>query len=448
MERVQRARVMIAGTHSGSGKTTLTCGLLRALVRRGVAVAAFKCGPDYIDPMFHTKVIGAPSRNLDLFLMGQERMRQTLAQHGGEISVMEGVMGFYDGVGGKTTEASSYALSQETRTPVVLLVDCKGASVSVAAQVKGFATLRENRIAGVVLNRAPKALYADLKELIERETGIAVLGYLPALPECTVGSRHLGLVSAEEIVDLRYKMDLLADAVERDVEVDRILALAQAAEALEYPLIKQTVRHKARIAVARDAAFNFYYQDNLDLLCACGAQIVPFSPLNDAALPEGVQGIYLGGGYPELYAERLSQNISMRESIRRAVETGMPCVAECGGFLYLMRGLENEARVRHEMVGVLDAEGVYAGKLVRFGYAQLTACRDTLLVQAGEQIRVHEFHYWDSTQNGDAFCAKKPTRDGEWKCGAAQGNLFAGFAHLYFTPEMAERFLERCSADR
>ncbi|MDR3160522.1 MAG: cobyrinate a,c-diamide synthase [Spirochaetaceae bacterium] len=456
-------RLCIAAGSSGSGKTTLTCGLLKALINRGLTVASFKAGPDYIDPMFHREVIGAHSSNLDLFLLTEETVRRLLWENsrGKDLSVLEGVMGFYDGLGGASAEASTWRLAQVTGSPVVLVEDCRGLSLSAAARIKGMAEFREDsRIRAVILNHISSSRYAELKDIIEGETGLAVCGFLPVLRECAIESRHLGLVTAAEIGDLQGKIETLAARIEETVDLDRLIALARSAPPLEpedpagripgeIPDAPKTAdrRGKAlRIAVARDRAFCFYYEDGLKLLRERGAEPVFFSPLKDRSLPEGIRGLYIGGGYPELYGPELSGNRSLLDDIRSALREGLPCIAECGGFMYLHHTVSDAAGSAYPMVNFIPGSCVKQPRLVRFGYAFYQARRDNLLCRRGELLRGHEFHYWDSDCPGDGFLGMKPRSAAEWPCIVAGENLFAGFPHLHFCsdPRMAERFLDRC----
>ncbi len=450
-------RLLIGAASSGSGKTTVACGLLRLLKRRGVRVRAFKCGPDYIDPMFHRSVIGIASRNLDLFFTSPERTRALFARNAAdaELSVIEGVMGYYDGLGGTTDEAGSAHLARETETPAVLVVNAKGMSLSLAALLGGFCRFRaDSMVRGVILNRISAGSYPMLKAMIERELPeLRVLGFLPELPQASLESRHLGLVTADEIGNLSEKLDRVADQMEQTLDLEGLLGLAGAAAPLSFePIEVEPVRAESapRIAVARDRAFCFYYEDTFDLLRALGAELISFSPLSDAALPEGTDGIYLGGGYPELYAKELSENKAMLESLRAKVRSGTPCVAECGGFLYLHRTLEGADGREYPMAGLVDARAFRTGKLGRFGYVTLTAKRDTLLCGAGACIRAHEFHYWESEAPGEAFEAKKPAGSRRWDCIHAAGSLFAGFPHLALesNESFARAFVERCAAER
>lgn len=432
---------MIAAMGSGSGKTVLTCALLCALQRRGISAEGFKCGPDYIDPMFHRRVLGVPSRNLDLFLQGTEGVRRTLSRQRGEVALLEGAMGFYDGVNG-TGEASAWQVADETDTPVLLVLRPKGSSLTLAAQVRGLLEFRKpSHIVGLLLTDCKPMLYAHLRPILERETCLPVLGYLPPMEEARLESRHLGLLTAEEISDFSQRFQALAGALEETADIPALLALAG-----EVPQAEQAAPfappQRCTIAVARDRAFCFYYEDNLDALRRAGAELRFFSPLEDEALPQA-DGLYLGGGYPELYARALGKNGTMRESIRAAVNGGLPTVAECGGFLYLQRTLEGADGTRCPMAGALDGEGFRTGRLQRFGYLHLTVEQDSLLLRRGESVPAHEFHYWDCTENGDAFSACKPSGKG-WRCGFATPTLYAAFPHLHFggAAPLAARFVD------
>jgi len=435
---------------SGGGKTAVTCAFLAALQGRGLSPQAFKCGPDYIDPMFHRRVLGVPSRNLDLFLADGRTVRRLLLAHSGDAAVLEGVMGFYDGLGG-TDRASTWHVAQVTRTPVVLVIRPKGASLTLAAQVKGLLGFRpDSWIRGLFLNDCSEKLYAHTAPVLEREIGLPVLGYLPHMEAADFPSRHLGLLTAEELTGWRERIKALGQQMARTGGVDRLLRLAATATEIEGGIPPaEPVGRKARIAVAQDRAFCFCYEDNLDLLRAMGAELVFFSPLADACLPPA-EGLYLPGGYPELYAGELSRNYTMRESIRQAVGNGLPTVAECGGFLYLQKSLEDSEGKCWPMAGALPGEGKKTSRLQRFGYGRLTAPRDNLLMRAGEPLPVHEFHYWDSTAcGGDLVMEKAPTGQ-SWRCGFANASLFAGFPHLYFgaDPGTARRFVEAASRYR
>lgn len=420
--------LMVAAMSSGGGKTTLVCGLLAALRARGLKLKVFKCGPDYIDPMFHTKVLEVPSRNLDLFLQGEEGVRRTFARScGGDLALVEGAMGFYDGRKG-TDQASAWAVAKVLDLPVLLAVRPEGISLTLAAQIRGMMEFRRpSHIVGLILTRCKSGLYDHLAPVLERETGLPVLGYLPPMEEAKLPSRHLGLWTAGEISDLMVRFAAIGAQLERSMDLDALLSLAWEMEVPAVPEKRPAPR--CTIAVAQDEAFCFYYADNLDELERAGARLAFFSPVRDSQLPVDADGLYLGGGYPELYARLLSENTAMRESIRHAVVSGLPTVAECGGFLYLQRTLEDEQGDICPMAGILAGDGFRTDRLQRFGYKELTAQTDSLLLHKGESIPVHEFHYWDCTENNPVFTA----------------NQYAGFPHLHFggALPMAERFVER-----
>ena len=508
-------RLMIAAPGSGSGKTLVTCGLLRLLQRNGLRPAAFKCGPDYIDPMFHRQVLGVPSRNLDTYFSPDGAVSDILANamrsSGAELAVIEGVMGYYDGTGRSGMEASSCDLAVQTGTPVILVVNARGMSRSVIPLIKGFAEYRprmgsagepadhrtdrvgpggsasrpaeqsaerravsDSRIRGVILNGVSSGMAALMKSWIEEETGLAVIGSLPTDPAFSLESRHPGLLQPEEIEDLNDKIDRLADLFEKTIDLNSLLRIA--GDVKPAPAAQRgagTVQERTgkpcglpkkgpRIAVARDEAFSFYYEDNLELLRECGAELVFFSPLRGRELPD-CDGLLLGGGYPELHAKELASNTAIKEQIRAQARAGMPILAECGGFMYLQEYLEVQAGVpadmseggsragqgiRYEMCGVLPGTCRKSGRLVRFGYMELEGKETgpSGYLAPGHRIRGHEFHYFDSTDNGGACVARKPGRNTSWECMAVQGNIMAGFPHLYYRsdPAFAKNFVDRC----
>lgn len=434
---------LLAAPRSGSGKTTMTCALLMALKRRGCAPCAFKSGPDYIDPMFHRAVLGVESRNLDLFFSTPETVRTLYAKgaagHGA--AVCEGAMGFYDGLGGVSDRASAWHLADTLGLPVLLVVEPKGQSLTLAAELNGLKNFRTpSHIAGILLNNCTVRMHALLAPMLEKETGLPVLGFLPKLPEAVIGSRHLGLYTAAEVENLQQKLALLADAAEEHIDWPRLLALCEK-EPPALPVQPETPPARVRIAVAQDEAFCFIYAETLEAFRDAGAEVVFFSPLRDTALPENIGGLYLPGGYPELHARELSENTSLLREIKRKIESGLPTAAECGGFLYLGQSLTDAEGQSWPMAGVLPGEAKDAGRLVRFGYAALSADSDSLLFRAGESFPIHEFHHWDSTANGTALAAKKPVGGAEWRCGFIDEHFYAGFPHLYWagTP-LPQRF--------
>ncbi|MCI7812543.1 MAG: cobyrinate a,c-diamide synthase [Lachnospiraceae bacterium] len=443
-------RFLIAAGASGSGKTLITCGILQALCSRGKKVSSFKCGPDYIDPMFHSRVIGTKSRNLDTFFTDEETTRYLLEQNakGTDISVIEGVMGYYDGLGGIDTKASAYDVGKVTRTPVIFVVNTKGMSLSVLAYLKGFLEYKkDSRICGVILNQMSPMLYPEMKKRIEEELHIAVLGYVPKMENLFLESRHLGLVMPQEIKSLNEKLTEFAQTLEQTLEIDRMLKIAEEAEELEeIDLEIPYLREQPVIAVARDEAFCFVYEDNLELLKKMGAKLEEFSPIHDKELPEKAEGLLLYGGYPELAARELSENESMRKSIRQAIIGGMPCMAECGGFMYLHETMEDMEGKPWSMAGVIEGRAYHTEKLGRFGYIEIEAKKDQIAGLDGGKIRAHEFHYFDSTSCGDFFHAQKPLRKRGWDCIHGEYRMIAGFPHLYYysNRKIPMRFLEAC----
>lgn len=462
---MKQPRFMLAAPSSGSGKTMITCGILQILKNRGYRVSSFKCGPDYIDPMFHTKVLGTISRNLDTFFTGEEMTRYLFAKTAQqtEISVIEGVMGYYDGLGGIRTEASSYDLARVTDTPVILVVNAKGMSLSVLAQIKGFLDYqKDSKIKGVILNQTSEMTCRMLAPKIESELGLCVFGYVPKMADWHLESRHLGLVLPDEIKDLREQMQHLADILEKTLDIEGILQMAEGAKELEDDMPKslkqffadthvQKIRtQKIRIAVARDEAFCFLYEDNLKLLEELGAELTFFSPLHDEKVPENVDGLFLPGGYPELFAAELSGNREMLASIRTCAKKGIPILAECGGFMYLHQEMQDMERKTYPMAGVINAAAYRTEKLGRFGYIILELNKEQTeagnMWQQGFPVRAHEFHYFDSTAPGSACLAKKPAGKRSWNCSYVKDGSLMGFPHLYYysNPMFALRFLENC----
>ena len=494
-ESIAIPRLMIAAPGSGSGKTLVTCGLLRLLQRKNLHPAAFKCGPDYIDPMFHRQVLGIPSRNLDTFFSPEDSenaanttaatLARAVAKNGAGIAVIEGVMGYFDGTGASGMEASSFDLAQQTDTPVILILNAKGMSRSVVALLRGLVDYeKENRrIRGVILNRISPGMFPVMKKWIEEDTDIKVIGYLPQDDSLSWGSRHLGLLQPEELTGLQEQIDHLADTLENTIDQEALLDLASTAPAIRTPsesagkkadiaLTSSGASEKSekkadpagekqivpRIAVARDEAFSFYYEDNLEMLQECGAELVFFSPVHDRTLP-AADGLLLGGGYPELHAQALAQNEEMKAQICECAAKGMPLLAECGGFMYLQENLvladrtagkDGADQKTWKMCGLLPGTCRMTDKLVRFGYIELEKkdgqSGEAGCLKEGHRIRGHEFHYFDSTDNGHACTAHKPGRRRSWDCMVVQDNIMAGFPHLYYRsdPDFAAAFVEKC----
>lgn len=443
-------RLLFAAPKSNSGKTMIVCGMIEVFKRKGLKVNSFKCGPDYIDPMFHRRVLGIESGNLDTFFTDNDTTKYLLERKAknADITLIEGVMGYYDGLGGQSEKASTYEVAKVTDTPVILIVDCKGASVSLAAVIKGIVDYRDdNNIKGVILNRVSPMYYDRLKEVIEREAGVEILGYVPELENLKLPSRHLGLVSPDEITVFSQWVKKAADSIEKIVDTERLYNIAKGAEYCrgrepEIPVLNNNVR----IAVARDEAFSFYYSENMELINKMGGELVYFSPLNDEKLPENIDGIILGGGYPELYAKELGKNESMRKAIHDVCKKGIPVIAECGGFMYLQQELEGSDESICKMAGVLSGKAYKTNKLCRFGYIELENNNCGILGDKGQCIKGHEFHYWDCSENGSDFTAKKPLGSKKYQCMIHTDTMAVGYPHLYYYSniDMIFNFMECC----
>lgn len=450
------ARILLTAPSSGSGKTLITCGLLHALKNRGKKVISFKCGPDYIDPMFHSMILGTKSRNLDTFFADEDTVRYLFEKNsnGYDLAVLEGVMGYYDGLGGISTRSSAYEVAQVTDTPVILCVDGKGSSVSLVALIKGFLEYKgDSRIQGVILNRVSGMLYPRLKEMIESQLPVRVVGYVPYVPDCVLESRHLGLVTPDEITDLKERVEKLAEILETSIEWDVLDEIAGSNRTIserdmqENVLVRKVTgqdKPSVTIGVARDEAFCFFYEDNLQLLQELGAKLLYFSPLHDKKLPEYVDGLMFHGGYPELYAEALSKNTEMLDSVREALQNGVPCMAECGGFMYLHEQMEDMNHRPWTMAGIIPGYVKKTERLGRFGYITLEGGK--VFGKDVGTFPAHEFHYFDSDCCGEDFLAKKPVGNRSWHCIHSTDTLFAGFPHLYFygNPGIAQAFVGAC----
>lgn len=451
------AGFMITAASSGSGKTMITCGLLELFKRKGLNPLACKCGPDYIDGLFHKQVLELEGMNLDSYFEAPEELRDKYSRLSkGHLPVVEGVMGYFDGLGGSTTRASSWEVAHILDLPAVLVVDARGASVSLAAVIKGFLEFERpmgSQIKAVIFNRMSPMLYPRIRELVERETGIRAAGFVPELDFLKVGSRHLGLVLPEEIAGLREQMNRLGKCLEETIDwefLEELGAEKEGRDALEEENTEAscTAAFSFRLGIAMDEAFCFYYQDNLRLLERLGGELVYFSPIHDRSLPEQLDGLILGGGYPELYCEALSLNESMRESVKKAAEGDLPVLGECGGYLYLLEELEAEDGRIWPMTGVLKGKGYKKGKNSRFGYIGVEAEKDSLYLKPGEQIRGHEFHYWDCEVLEEEWVmrAKKPVGNRSWPCIRIKNQVMAGFPHLFYPscPAFAVRFAKAC----
>ncbi len=426
-------RLVLAATHSGSGKTMLTMGLLAAWKRQGLPLAAFKCGPDYIDPMFHSRVLGIPARNLDGYFTDADTTRALFARSAAPdegLSLIEGVMGYFDGAGLHTMQASACELAETLDAPVVLIIDAAGMSLSAAAVLRGFLDFRKpGHIAGVIFNRMSQSVYEAVRPQVEA-MGVCACGYVPKLKDMELPSRHLGLVTPQELADLRAYTGRLADQLVQTVDLDALSALAHGAAPITWSEPKLPhLSGELRISVARDEAFCFLYEDNLEYLRGIGAALQFFSPLHDTALPKHTDVLLFPGGYPELYAQALSENEPMKKAVYGALEVGCYVLAECGGFMYLTRTLEDMDGHAYPMVGWVDAQAKATAKLQRFGYIELTP---EPVSEKGTSIRGHEFHYFDTDDNGSDFLAQKPFRPVCWQCMHASDREMIGFPHLYY----------------
>jgi cobyrinic acid a,c-diamide synthase len=450
-------RLVIAGTHSGVGKTSIVLGILGALRNRGVPVQGFKVGPDFIDPMYHREVTGAPSYNLDAWLMGQDGVRRAFTRVAPTdgVAIIEGVMGMFDG---RATgpEGSTAEVATLVRSPVLLVIDVDGMSRSAAALVQGYARFDpEVRVAGVVLNRVGGPRHYQLvKTAIEEQAGVAVWGYLPWDDGLVLPERHLGLVPVGEDTAFQRVCAELGGAAERSIDISAILTAAHSAPALDVSPVEtpEASAIRARIGVARDIAFNFYYEANLQWLRHWGAEVVEFSPLQDSDLPSDVDGLYFGGGYPEVFAKGLSGNGALMASLRRAHQAGMPIYAECGGLMYLVEAIQDGAGARHAMVGLLPGLCRLTDRLQNFGYKDVVSLRHSMLGEAGMHTRGHEFHYslWEGRPEASSLYQTRSSRRDESTEGYSVDNLTASYVHLHFDacPQVPRSLVEHAVAFR
>lgn len=432
---------MIAGVSSGSGKTTLTLGIMRALKNRGISVAPFKAGPDYIDPMFHRMASGRPSTNLAGWLLDEVDLKSLYQQRRSEaqVNVVEGVMGYFDGHHTETITGSSAALASILNIGVIIVFDASSMALTAAAIISGLATFHlPTQIRGVIFNQVKsEGHYLLLKSAVEQHTGIKCYGYLK--PEATVvmESRHLGLIQAAEDQAIEEKIEKMANMVEETVDLDGLLMATQF-DAVDYyddmtydgygthwTWNLNAINPPMRIAIAMDEAFSFYYDENLALLERAGLQLVPFSPLRDSKLPDDITGVYLGGGYPEVFAEALSDNVAMRDALKTAAHEGLPIYAECGGLMYLMSAIEGRDGEAHDMVGIFDGIALMTDRLQHFGH--VTATFQNQLTYRG-----HEFHH--SIVRGCSAPTALSVSKGKasWECGYSYKNVLATYVHAHF----------------
>ena len=440
-------RFMIASPCSGSGKTLFACALMNILQQK-YEVAAFKCGPDFIDPLFHKKVLGLSSVNLDGYFDNDDKLKQLFFEESSQdkISIIEGAMGFYDGIGGTSLQASCYHIAQTSASPVFLVLDAHGASRSLCATIDGFQKYTKKKlIKGIFLNKVSKSFFPVLKKMIEQECKLKVLGFLPHDERLSWQSRHLGLVLPDEIHNFKEQINLASKILNESLDEKSLLKISSSPFKLK---IKNSSKHKEfispkkyaglKIGLAYDDAFCFYYKKNISLIEYLGAQIKYFSPIKDELIPD-VDGIIIGGGYPELFAEKLEKNLSMKNSICNAIEDNIPVLAECGGFMYLQKNIRLQDGKVYKMCGAIDGESFYTGKLIRFGYAEYTSS------DLQFKIKGHEFHYFESSNNGKSFSSAKPSGKKGDPCIVQYKNVLAGFPHLYYNscPKFLENFLNK-----
>lgn len=451
-------RIVIAGTNSGCGKTTVTIALLAALKKRNLSVQPFKAGPDYIDTMFHTFVTEQKGRNLDSYLLEEDILSFLFQKNSqtADISVIEGVMGLYDGVG-ITSKGSTAHIAKIVKAPVILIVDAKGTSLSIAAVIKGLIEFdKQVLIKGVIFNGIKtESQYLLLKQIVEENIeDIEVLGYLPYHEAFILESRHLGLITAYEIEELSKKIELLAEEAEKHIAIDRCIELASNSITLEknwvFPKELYNKYEGLTIGVAYDEAFCFYYNDNLDLLNLLGIKIASFSPIRSKKLPNGISGLYIGGGYPELYAEKLEQNKSLRKEIKNSAENNVPIFAECGGLMYLTEKIKTNEKMEYEMVGALQGKCEMTKKLNHFGYVELEATKSNCISEKGSSIKAHEFHYSKEFIKNEiclqSVKKRKGKEDTKWESGYCYKNVTACYPHIHFWSNIhfLETFLENC----
>lgn len=452
-------RIVIAGTQSGVGKTTISTGIMRALVLRGINTQPFKVGPDYIDPAFHSFVTSNKSRNLDSWMLDEETLKELFIKNSlnKEISLIEGVMGLYDGFGIEKDMGSSAHVSKILDAPVVLIIDGSGMSSSAAATVLGYKMYDKNvNIEGVIVNNVSgEKHYELLEKAIEKDTGIKCFGYLRKNSNIELESRHLGLVPSVEVENLEKKLDQLANMVEETIDIDGIIKLSKTASQVTIKNQKNTVPKKLiNIGVALDKAFNFYYQDNLDLLEQLGANLVYFSPLKDKSLPQDIHGLYIGGGFPEVFAKELEGNKAIRQAIKKASLEGMPIYAECGGLMFLTNSITTLENKKYEMVGIYNREARMTKRLQRFGYVHVNINKPCVLSKGDDVVKAHEFHRSalnEIVKENYAYKVDK-IRDkriqNSWECGLIKNNTLGAYAHIHFyaNRELATNFINCCKS--
>jgi cobyrinic acid a,c-diamide synthase len=425
--------IVISSNSSGGGKTTVTLGIMKALMKKGFDVQGYKVGPDYIDPAFHSYITGKPSRNLDLFLMGEKGVKAAFSRGKGDIGVVEGVMGLYDGKG-IDSEYSTAHVARVLNLPILLVITPKAQSATLCAEINGILNFEDVNAVGVIFNNISESYYKLLKAAVEKNCKIKVLGYVPKNEKLSLKSRHLGLVQSSEIEDLNEKIDLCSELILKYVNLEELLTFFKETE--NYEDAYHLKNKGKKIAIAYDKAFSFYYSENIELLKEIG-EVTFFSPIKDKKIPENVDFLYFGGGYPEVFIEELSANKSMLLSIREALKKGVTCYAECGGLMYLTEGIQNmDSNKIFETVSFFSGKAYMTKKLQNFGYAQLEVSKKNNLIELETKVNCHEFHksYVDLKENKVCNLTKE-IYDGslkKWQCGYVKQNTLAVYGHVHF----------------
>lgn len=480
--------LIIASNSSGGGKTTVTLGIMKALIKRGFEVQGYKVGPDYIDTAFHSHITGKAARNLDVFLMEENGVKTSYYSGKGDYGVIEGVMGLYDGKGIDTYGSTAH-VAKLLKVPIILVLSPKAQVATLCAEIKGLMEYENADIKGIILNNINEGYYTLLKYAIEENCGVKVLGYVPMDERLNIGSRHLGLVQSSEIEDIDEKIEICSCLLEKYVNMDNLLKLFKEGISSEKGIYSKILfngevsskssttchniysktlpneerqineyqhgtnedkllkigregckvvgnflqhfsNHRIRIAVAKDKAFNFYYTENIELLQELG-QVIYFSPLEDKELPENIDFLYIGGGYPEVFVDKLSSNVTMLNSIKEALDAGLRCYAECGGLMYLTEYIEGR-----KVVGFFKGQAEMTKSLQNFGYAEITVNKENNILPMGLKIRCHEFHKSKiNTQEESIYKLTKTSYLGEeksWTCGYCKKNTVAAYAHIHF----------------
>ncbi|GIU70725.1 MAG: cobyrinic acid a,c-diamide synthase [Candidatus Nitrosocaldaceae archaeon] len=441
-------RIIIAGVTSGVGKTSITIGLMHALKKQGYKVQGFKVGPDYIDPSYHTVITDRDSRNLDAWLMGNNGVIKSFinASKDADISVIEGVMGLFDGLSGKNDMASTAHIARLLKAPIILVLDASKTARSIAAIAYGFMKFDPRlEIAGVILNNIASKKHAEYCVDALKSINTRVLGVVERNNDVKLEERHLGLIPTGEERIMIDKAKQVAEYISEKLLVDEIIKIAENAKALDYKIRERKKdRTKVRIGLALDNSFNFYYADNIDRLRKYGAEIIPFSPIRDQ-LPE-VDGLYIGGGFPEILAEELSKNSSVMKDIKDAAYDGMPIYAECGGLMYLAKSITDFDNNRYNMVGLFDMEAVMTKRLT-LNYTYANTINDSLILVKDSNIKGHEFHHSlieDIKEEKFAYQLKRGKGIDGKRDGVIINNTLAAYMHIYFNDKIAKRFVEKC----